>query len=181
TRPPERSSAAVIPGRAGTEAGRQLRRLRNTVVGGLLGSFLGFILSSMAISIVFFGRVQGQGPGFGVFIEPLLFFGLILGGALIGAAIASRLPVGKLPSERAEDPERRKARQRATGFAAVVGFLTGFFGGFAVFAVSKIVLDLKFDFGVEAALFFGSIFGGGLVGALIGGLVVNRWYQWRRS
>jgi MFS family permease len=181
THPPERKTETIIPGRAGMDAGRQFRRLRNTVVGGVVGSFIGFILSAMAISIVFFGRVQGQGPGFGFFIEPLLFFGLILGGAMIGAAIASWLPVGKLPSERAEDPERRKARQQATVFAAVIGFLTGFFGGFAVFAINRIVVDWKFDFGMEAALFFGSIFGGGLMGALIGGLAVNRWYRWRRS
>jgi hypothetical protein len=182
THPPRRGARTVIAGRAGTDAGQQLRRVRNTLVGTGIGSFVGFVLSAMAISVVFFGfrQAPGQLAGPGFFLQPLLFFGLILGGAAIGAAIASRLPVRSLPPGPPEDPARRNARQRATGFAALAGFFMGFFGGFACFAFTKILLGWNFDFGIEGALFFGSIFGGGLLGAVACGTAVNRWYRWRQ-
>jgi hypothetical protein len=181
TRPPQSGAGKVIPGRAGTDTSRQLRRVQNTLIGTGVGAFVGFVLSAMAISVVFFRQVpRQQGPGLGFFIQPLLFFGLTFGGAAVGAAIASRLPVRSLPPELAEDPARRKARQRATGLAILIGFVTGFFAGFAVFVASKILLDWKLVFGVEAALFFGSMFGGAVLGAVTCGATVNWWYRRRQ-
>jgi hypothetical protein len=182
TRPPRSGSGPAIPGKAGKDASRQIRKVQKTLLGGVVGLFVGFILSAIAMPIVFFRRDLGQGLGLGFFVEPLLFFGLILGGVVIGAAIASRLPVRDLPPQPAEDPVRRKARQKASTYGAVVGFLGGFFGGFALFVGSKILFHWNLDDrGVDAALFFGSIFGGALLGAVTCGMVVNRWYRWRQT
>jgi hypothetical protein len=57
----------------------------------------------------------------------------------------------------------------------------GFLGGFFLFAASKILLNWKLDdFGVEGAVFFGSIFGGALLGAVTCGTLVNRLYRRRQ-
>jgi len=146
-----------------------------------VGLFVGFILAAMVMSIVFFRQVPGQGPGLSFFVLPVLFFGFILVGAAVGAGIGSRVPVRNLPPGPAEDPSRRKARQRATGCGVLVGLFGGFFGGGVVFAASKIIFGWKVDdFGVEGALFFGSIFAGALLGAVMCGTVVNRLYRWRQ-
>lgn len=182
TRPPERGAGPVVPGRVGTEANRQARRLRNTLVGGVIGLFVGFILAAMTFSIVFFRQVPGlgQGPGLGFLVTPLLLVGFTMVGAAVGAGIGSRMPIRDLPPGLVEDPARRKARQRAAVCATTVGTFGGFFVGFVAFAASKLLLNWKLDdFGVESAIFFGSIFGGALLGAVTCGMVVDRIYRLR--
>jgi hypothetical protein len=178
--PRKGEASPIVPGRFGTDAGRQLRKVRNSLVGGGVGAFVGFVLSAMAISLVFFRLPPGQVPGFTLFLHPLLFFGLILGGATIGAAIASRLPVRHIPPEMAEDPARRRSRHRAIVFGVITGFVTCFFGGFIAFALIEARLNWKLDHGMKAALFFGSMFGGALFGGVTCGLAVNAWYRWRQ-
>ena len=177
---PQGEAARVIAGRPGTEPGRQARKLRNTLVGGVVGLFIGFILAAMVTSIVFFRQVRGHGAGLGFFLNPVMFFGFILVGAALGAGIGSRVPVRDSPSRPSEDPMCRKARQRASGIAALVGLFAGFFAGFVAFAVSKLLFHWELDdFGKEGAIFFGSIFGGALLGALVCGTVVN-WFHRRQ-
>jgi cytochrome c biogenesis protein CcdA len=81
----------------------------------------------------------------------------------------------------AEDQARRKSRHRAVFIGVISGFVTSFFGGFVAFAVIGDMLNRKLDHGIRAALFFASIFGGALLGAVICGLAVNWWYGWRSS
>jgi len=177
---PRMASDLVVPARSGTSVGRQARRMRNTLVGGAIGCFVGFVVSAMIISILFFRDVPGGKPGAGFFLLPLTFFGCILTGGGAGALIGSRLPVRDLPPTTPEDPARQKARRRATTFGVVVGLFVGFFGGFILFAATKIAFDWKFDnFGVDAALFFLSCFGGGFVGVVLGGMAGNRLHRWR--
>jgi hypothetical protein len=181
TLPPVRGAGPVVPGRVGTDVSRQVRKLQNSLAGVVIGLFVGFILASMAMSIVFFRQVPGQGPGLGFFVEPALFFGLILFGAAVGAGIGSRVPIRNLPPGPVEELEQRKVRQRATGRGVLVGLFGGFAGGFVVFAASKIMFSWNLDdFGVEGALFYGSIFSGALVGAVMCGTVVNRLYRRRQ-
>jgi hypothetical protein len=181
TLPPEGEAGPVVPGRVGTDVSRQARRLRNSLVGGLIGLFVGFILASMVMSVMFFRQVPGQGAGLGFLVESVLFFGFILVGAAVGAGIGSRVPVRNLPPGPVEEPGQRKVRQRATGCGALVGLFGGFFGGFVVFVASKIRFGWKLDdFGVEGALFFGSTFAGALLGAVTCGAMVNRLYRRRQ-
>jgi hypothetical protein len=146
-----------------------------------VGLFAGFAVAAVLLSLTFFGGFKpGKGPGIGFFLQPLLFFGCVLLGGALGSAIGSRLPVPVLPPGPPEDPARRQARQRATGRAVVFGLFSGFFGGFVLFGVSQIVLRWEPDnIGVTAALFFGSILGGALLGAVTCGVVVNRLYRRR--
>jgi hypothetical protein len=178
TRSLERGTEAVIPGKIGTDLSRQARKGGNAVVGGVLGLFVGFILATVVMSIVFFRQAPGQGPGLGFSSLPVLFPAFVLVGAAVGAGIGWRVPVRNLPPGPAEDPEQRKGRQRAAGCGALVGLFGGFIGGFAIFVASKILFGWKLDdFGVEGALFFGSIFGGALIGAAMCATVVNRFYR----
>jgi hypothetical protein len=180
--PPKSASEPMVPARAGTDIDRQGRRLRNTMIGGVVGLFVGFILSAMLMPIVFFRQGGQQGPGLGFFLFPVLFLGLILLGAAVGARIGSRVSVRSPPPGPPEDPARRQARQKAAGCGGLVGMFGGFFGGGIAFMASKILFDWKLDnFGVEGALFFGSAFGGALCGAVLGGVVVNRLYRWRQG
>jgi hypothetical protein len=181
TRPPRDEAVPVVPGRAGTEGSRQARKLRNTMGGGAIGMFVGFILGSMATSILFFRQVPGQGPGVTFFMLPLLFFGSIVLGSAVGSGIGSRLPVRDVPPEAAESPERRARRLRAARRGVVLGLFGGFFGGSVLFSASKILLGWKLDFGVESAMMCGSSFGGALLGAVICGTLVNRLYRRRQS
>jgi hypothetical protein len=181
TRPFERGAKAVIPGKVATDRGRQARKAGNTVVGGVLGLFVGFILASMVMSIVFFRQVPGQGAGRGFSLLRVLVPGFVLVGAAVGAGIGSRVPVRNLPPGQAEDPAQRRRRQRAAGCGALVGLFSGFFGGFVVFVASKTLFGWRLDdFGVEGALFFGSIFGGASIGAVTCATVMNRLYRRRR-
>jgi hypothetical protein len=181
TDPPDRRTDPVVAGRAGKDTSRQARKLRNTVLGGVVGLFVGFIAAAMVMSFLFFQHVPGQGPGLSPFLNPLLFIGLFLVGAAAGAGIGASLPVRELRPQPAEDRARRDARARATGYGAVVGLFLGFFAGSAVFTASQLLLDGKLgNFGVEAALFFGSSFGGALLGAVAVGVAVNRLYGWRK-
>jgi hypothetical protein len=171
----------MVPGRAGTEGSRQARELRNTLGGGVIGLFVGFILGSMATTFLFFRLVPGQGPGVNFFMLPLLFFGSIVLGWAVGSGIGSRLPIRDVPPEAAESPERRTRRLRAARQGVVFGLFGGFLGGFVLFSASKILLGWKLEFGVEGALMCGSSFGGALVGAVICGTLVNRLYRRRQS
>jgi hypothetical protein len=146
--------------------------MRNTGLGTLAGLFGGFVLSSVLIPPMFFGAINVNGPGVGFFLGPVVFFGCVIGGGVVGALIGSRVPVRVRPPE---DPERRQRRVRAMVRGGLIGFFVGFFGGFLAFAASKIVFDWRFDnFGVEGAIFFGSAFGGAGVGAAVGALVGRR-------
>jgi hypothetical protein len=179
TRPPKIGAAPVVAARADTDVRVQGRKLRNTMIGGVVGLFVGFILSSMVLSIMFFGPAK-NGPGQGFFVQPVLFFGITLCGAVVGAGMASRVRVRSESSGQTEDPARRARRQRWIGGGVVVGLFAGFFGGFVAFVASKILFDFNMDnFGLEGALFFGSIFGGALLGAVLGGLTANRLFRWR--
>jgi hypothetical protein len=162
----------VVPARAGTDVGRQGRRMWNTMLGAGAGFFVGFIVSAIIISILFFGEMRDGEPGTGFFLLPLVFFGCELAAGAIGALIGSQVPVRELPSE---DPAREKARHRATRIGVVAGMFAGFFGGFIVFAATRFAFDWKFDnFGIEAAIFFGSIFGTAALGGILGGMAGNR-------
>jgi hypothetical protein len=59
-----------------------------------------------------------------------------------------------------------------------VGLFGGFVGGFAIVMASKILFGWKLAFGVESAVVIGSSFGGTLLGAVLGGVVVNRFHRW---
>jgi hypothetical protein len=175
---PSRGPRSVVPGRAGSEPSRQARKMRNTVVGAVVGVFAGFLITAILMPILFFRRPLQQGPGIGFFLEPVLFFGLVLLTAALGAGLGAMRPVHAAP--RAEDPVWRQARQRASGWAAVLCGFLGFFGGFFVFVTSKVVFDWKVDdFGIDSALFFGSIFGGAFLGAVLGLMLVQYWYRAR--
>lgn len=180
--PPKGAAEPVVPALAGTDTERQGRRYRNTLLGGVVGVFVGFTLSAMAMPLVIAGQAGGQGPGPGFFAFPVIFIGLLVLGAGVGAGIGSRVPVRALPPGPPEDPARRDARRRATGCGILVGLFGGFFGGFVVFAGTKILFNWRLNaFGLEGALFFGSAFGGAMCGAVLGGVVVNRLYRrWQR-
>lgn len=159
----------VVPGRPGSGVERQAGRMRHTGLGTLAGLFGGFVLSSMLIPPMFFGAINVNGPGAGFFLVPLVFFGCVIGGGLLGALIGSRLPVRVRPPE---DPERRKRRTRAMMVGGLIGLFVGFFGGFLVFTATKIAFNWRFDnFGVEGSIFFGSAFGGAGLGATLGAFV----------
>jgi hypothetical protein len=177
TTPPKGAVRPVASGRVATDVNRQARKLRNSLVGGVIGLFAGFILASMAMSVVFFRQARAQGPGLGFLMLPVLFFGLTMVGAAVGARIRSRLPLRNLPPDPAEEPGQRMVRNRVTGCGVLVGLVGGFLGGFVVLEASRLLFQWKLDdFGLEGALFFGSIFGGALLGAVICGMVVNRLY-----
>jgi hypothetical protein len=176
TRSLERGTEAVIPGQVGTDLSRQAQKGGNAMVGGVLGLFVGFILATMVMSIVVSRQVPGQGPGFSLL--PVMFPGFILVGAVVGAGIGWRVPVRSFLPGQAEDPAQRKGPQWAAGCGALVGLFGGFIGGFVMFVASQILFGWKLDdFGVEGALFFGSIFGGALLGAVMCATVVNRLYR----
>jgi len=62
------------------------------------------------------------------------------------------------------------------------GFFSGFFGGFVLFAVTKFAFDWKFEnFGFDAAIFFTSIFGSAVGGAIGCGMVAHRLLRPRRQ
>src|SRR5262245_41314494 len=152
---PRTAHEPVVPSRPGSGVVRQARRMRNTLVGGAIGCFVGFVVSAMVISILFFRDVPGGKPGAVFFLLPLTFFGCILTGGGAGALIGSRLPVREVPLVPPEDPARQKARRRATTIGVVVGLFVGFFSGFFLFVATKIAFDWKFDnFRVDSALFF---------------------------
>lgn len=175
TRPP--GAAAVVPARIGTDIGRQARQVQNTMFGAAVGGFGGFFLSAVVMPFLFFGAIKDNGPGVGFFLLPVVFFGLVLVGAAVGATIGSRIPVRDLPPE---DPVRAQARRKAVGRGGVFGFLAGFFGGFMVFCATRIGAGGNVNnVGVEAATFFGSIFGGAALGAVLGVALMNRLYRGR--
>lgn len=170
----------VVPARAGSDVGSQGRRMRNTVAGGAAGASVGFVVSGMVLSVLFFNREPGDGPGARFFLEAVVFLGLIVLGAAAGAGIGSRVPVRPKPPGPPEDPTRKKARERLIGCGGVAGTFAGFFGGFVAFVASKVVFNWDFDnFGVVGAIFFGSILGGSALGAVLGGVLMGRVARWR--
>jgi len=177
---PRTAHEPVVPSRPGSGVVRQATRMRNTLVGGAIGSFIGFVVSAMVISITFFGQVRDGKPGAGLLLEPLVFFGCVLSGAAVGVLIGSRIPVRDRPPGPPEDPVRQRTRWRATRIGGTIGLFVGFFGGFFLFVATKIAFDWKFDnFGVDSALFFLSCFGGGFAGVILGGLAGSRLHRWR--
>jgi hypothetical protein len=159
----------VVPALAGSSTTQRAGQMRNTTLGAGAGSFVGFVVSGMLLSLLVFGKMDDGRPGIELCVGPLVFFGCVLGGGVIGAGIGSRLPVRDLPPGPPEDPVRQARRQRTITILGAVGFLSGFFGGFALFATAMILFGLKFDnFGIIGAIFFGSTFGGAAVGGGLG-------------
>jgi hypothetical protein len=165
-------SGTVVPARPGSGVGRQAGRMRNAAIGGVAGLFGGFVVSAVLIPLIVFGAVRDDGPGIGFFLPPVVFFGCVLGGGLLGALIGSRVPVRARPPE---DPEQRNRRARAMVRGGLIGLFVGSFGGFLLFAGIEIVFGWRLDnFGVEGAIFFGSSFGGAGLGAALGAKLGSR-------
>lgn len=162
------SGPAPVPARAGTDVEAQARRLRRTTVGGVVGLFAGFAVSAVIIALLFFGWAQHDGmPSPKLLVLPVIFFGLTIGGGLAGAWIGSRRP--DTASGPSEDPVARAARVQAVRRWTMAGLFVGFIGGGIAFMASKVAFDWRaHNFGVEAAVFFGSLFGGTGLGAWLG-------------
>jgi len=166
----------VIPARAGSTSGRQTKRVRNALLGGLLGVFVGFFCSAAIMSILFFNRAPGDERKLPFILEGFLFFGIIFALAAVGAWFGSRLRVrDPLPSEVLEDPLVKKKRQKRVGCAGGIGFFGGFMAGPLLFIASKILFNWNLDnFGVEGAIFFGSAGLGAVSGAVIMSMIAER-------
>ena len=57
---PTPESSVIIPARAGSTSGRQSKRVRNALLGGLLGMLVGFFGSAALMGILFFNRAPGE-------------------------------------------------------------------------------------------------------------------------
>ena len=181
THPHDFGTGPVVSGRAGTDSGKQARKIIHREIGEGIGFFAGFIVSAILMPLLVFqqGPGPGPGPGLGFVAMPFVFMGCIFAGRKLGSVIGLMWPAGNVEPGPPEDQTVRGRRMAATGCASLVGFFGGFFGGGILFG--QMIANQQQNFGVTGALFFGSIFGGALFGAVTCGTVVNRLYHWRQS
>jgi hypothetical protein len=174
----------AVPARPGTDPDSQSDRLRNTVVGAILGFYLGF---GAGVCVIFSGRfpkLQGGALAAGVGTLVVVLGCVVLGVALC-AFLGSRVPVrphaGAHPGTPLT-PSQRATRPRFTTAGTVAGFVLGFFGGFAVFATAMSGIHPKAPApALMAPVFFGSIGLGATAGAVGGGKAARFLYDRRRS
>jgi len=173
---PSPESPSIIPSRPECTSGRQAKRVRNALVGGVCGVLVGFFGSAALMGILFFNRAPGEARAIPFIIEGFIFVAIILGVAALGAWLGSRIQVREpLPLEVQEDPVFKKKRQKRVGCAGGVGFFGGFMGGPILFGVSIIFLDWKLEnFGWVAAIFFGSAGVGAIGGAVVMSVIADR-------
>jgi hypothetical protein len=77
----------VIPAQPGAAPAEQARRIRNSLFGGLVGSFGGFVVSSILMPLLFFGGREDRGPGAKVLLLPLVFVGCVVAGGALGSLV----------------------------------------------------------------------------------------------
>lgn len=173
---PATEGSVLIPARAGSTSVRQTKRVRNALLGGLLGMLVGFFGSAALMSILFFNREPGQERPVPFIVQGFLFIGIIICLAAVGAWLGSCLRVREpLHSEIPEEPLIKKKRQKRVGCACALGFFGGFMGGPILFGASKILFEWKLNnFGVEAAIFFASAGLGAIGGAVVMCVIAER-------
>ncbi|HEY2157096.1 MAG TPA: hypothetical protein VGH33_15825, partial [Isosphaeraceae bacterium] len=175
---------AVVPALPGTDAESQAARLRNTMIGGIAGFFLGFSAGMAGVSSIFFSN-GFRNAGWTVFAMPVILFGSVALGVALGAFLGSRLPVkpatGDLPALRLT-PQQRAARRKVITAGTMAGFVLGFFGGFAVFV--SVLFGLRQrdpNVSLMALLFFGSLGLGAAAGAYLGGAAARSLHDRHRA
>jgi len=174
--PPSRAAGPLVPAKTGTDAISQARKMRNSAAGGGLGLLVGFLVAIMFL--------VDRGPendkfGINLFLSAHVSFGCILAGAALGAFLGSRWPVRTIESEPKVGPARRTVNERLIKRGVFVGFLGGFWSAPMLFLASSFFFfgfEPRFNRGLFAAAFCGTAFGGGLLGAIVGGKVVNWWF-----
>jgi hypothetical protein len=177
---------AVVAALPGTDPESQAAGLRNTVVGGVVGFFLGFGLGATAMFSAPLAKNPGN-AGWVTLANPVLFFGSVALGVALGAFLGSRLPVRPLaggPAGSVLTPLQRAARRKLTTAGTVAGLGLGLLGGFAAFTSALVGFQPKApDVTLMGGLFFGSVSLGAAVGAFLGGATARFLYDrhWTRG
>ncbi|MCY2966320.1 MAG: hypothetical protein NT069_22250 [Planctomycetota bacterium] len=179
-----RDVAGLAP-RPGAETGRQAVRFRNTLIGGVAGLFLGFFLGASGASAIFFRPAIGQPPGWDIVLVPVVFFGSVLLGGGLGAAVGSVVPVRlakKLELTEKIDPNDIVTRRKATGIGVTAGLFLGFISGFLLFVALLRLFKLPdMPFWLNSMLFFACLGIGSVGGAVLGGRLAYRIFTRRAA
>jgi hypothetical protein len=154
------------------------------MIGAIMGFFMGFFAGMAGVSSIFFSKVL-RNAGWTFLAMPAILFGSVALSVALGAFLGSRLPVrsatGDLPALRLT-PQQRATRRKVITAGTVVGFVLGFFGGFAVFV--SVLFGLRLgdpNSSLTAGLFFGSLGLGAAAGAFLGGAAARFLYDRYRA
>ncbi len=143
---------------------QQSARLQASLLGGVIGVFLGFF----AGVLLHVGEVFGDGN------RPEVFLTAILCGGFLGALIGRSLPLRKPLLQKPKDERREKV----VGCAILFGLFGGFLGGSIVGIIIGEVIGLQIgEHKKRQLLVFGSMGAGAFLGPVVLGVTTNFIYK----